>query len=599
MADEMPLALRRPRRDPTPAPVSMHCLYRPVRKEWGRTEWADYVKGDREHWRAGFRKWTEHQTDDYFDQKHAAAIWAAPASISLRVITPGHNAVVFEVAKLQRESLTLHHVINEVCAAQGLDRLAYFWNLQRPPVPLQHEAQAPDSANLAPPSHEQLRIAEEIEMRRDDEGADGRNQKRAFASLWEPGETACWTDESTFGPRVLKATAKPVPVRPTAAPDFSQLKSPPPASSASPEEWEAWLRANSGGSFTFWRTRAAAIEWRCPETVTLCLQGIWHSLVVQVAADAPLQLALDAFCAAAPRGAGVAHPHELKLTRGGTDDPNDREIDPRSTSARQLYAGSRHDPQVLRVLFRDEGRRAAARLARHGSTPEGHLAFRGSGYLLDEMECAWYVSRGAGCGTYDAVLEATALHDRHSGHGWQPMLGLLERLLLALKPTTPKRAARVETALHALDRLTAYLLATLVEDGWRHDARGKIIFWDMDCRRRSVHLMRTMDDVASEIVSHLQAATAAKEADATPLAPPGELFMMAARALPKRQLSSVPESLQRTVKRARTLGFGPEAALAQAKRLFGKLAQEYKGWAEPASGHHEGYHAFEKVRAIM
>ena len=39
-----------------------------------------------------------------------------------------------------------------------------------------------------------------------------------------------------------------------------------------------------------------------------------------------------------------------------------------------------------------------------------------------------------------------------------------------------------------------------------------------------------------------------------------------------------------------------DAELAQ---LFAKLAKEYEGWAEPARGHHEGYHAFEKVIAIM
>ena len=128
--DETPLALRRPRRDLTPAPASMHRLYTPVKKDWGRAEWVSYTEGDRQHYITGYRKWTEQQKDEYFAQRCAAEIWAAPTSISLRVITPDHNAVIFEVAKLQRESLTLHHIIEEVCAAQGLDRLAYFWNLR-------------------------------------------------------------------------------------------------------------------------------------------------------------------------------------------------------------------------------------------------------------------------------------------------------------------------------------------------------------------------------------------------------------------------------------------------------------------------------------
>ena len=38
--------------------------------------------------------------------------------------------------------------------------------------------------------------------------------------------------------------------------------------------------------------------------------------------------------------------------------------------------------------------------------------------------------------------------------------------------------------------------------------------------------MKVMDDVASEIVSKMQTAMAAVKADATPLAQPGELFMM-------------------------------------------------------------------------
>jgi hypothetical protein len=395
MADETPLALRRPRRDLTPAPTSMHRLYTPVKKDWGRAEWMRYVEGDRQHWITGYRKWTEQQKDEYFAQFFAAKIWAAPASISLHVITPGHNAVIFEVAKIQRKSLTLHHIIDEVCAAQGLDRRAHFWNLQRPRAPLRHEAESSSveerrlPAHIAPPSDEDLRLAAEIAMREDDAGHDKDRQQLAFASLWEPGESGCWTDESTFGPRVLKATMKPLPVRPTTAPDFSQLKSPPPESSASPEEWAAWLRANSGGTVTFWRQRDAAIEWRCPEAVMLSLQGIWHSLVIEVAADAPLQLAFDAFCAASPSSVDVAHQHELMLTTSGTDDPNNPEIDPCSTSARMLYAGPRLAPQILRVIFRDEDRRAAARLAKHGPTPEDHQAFLGSGYLLDETECAW------------------------------------------------------------------------------------------------------------------------------------------------------------------------------------------------------------------
>ena len=111
--------------------------------------------------------------------------------------------------------------------------------------------------------------------------------------------------------------------------------------------------------------------------------------------------------------------------------------------------------------------------------------------------------------------------------------------------------------------------------------------------------MRTMDDVAVELVSRLQTAMAATEADVAPVEQAGELFVMAARALPKRQISSVPESLQPTVKRARKLTFGPERALAQAKLLFAKLAKEYEGWSQPSRGHHEGYFAFEKVMAIM
>ena len=80
MADEVPLALRRPRRDRTPKPPSMHCLYKPVKKDWGCTDWAEYVEGDREHWRKGFREWTEQQRDTYFEQK--------TVSISLHVMKP-------------------------------------------------------------------------------------------------------------------------------------------------------------------------------------------------------------------------------------------------------------------------------------------------------------------------------------------------------------------------------------------------------------------------------------------------------------------------------------------------------------------------------
>ena len=125
------------------------------------------------------------------------------------------------------------------------------------------------------------------------------------------------------------------------------------------------------------------------------------------------------------------------------------------------------------------------------------------------------------------------------------------------------------------------------------------MFWDMDCRRQSIGLMRLMDDVARKVVGGLQKAVAAADADASHHTQGGDLFTQAARAMPKRQISQVPESLLPAVKRARKVTFGPEQALAQAKRLFTKLANEYKGYAEPAGGHHEGYRAFEKVLAVM
>lgn len=608
--DEAPIALRRPRRDPTPAPPSMHCLHRPIRRGWGRTDWASWVEEDREFFRKNFRTMSEQRSDMYFEQKADAETWATPVSISLHVATPGYAAAIFEVAKSTRKTVKLHDIINEVCAAHGLDRRAHYWNLQSPPAPPRHETSSSSHpmrqpANVAPPSEDELRIQAQDKMRKNDEGCDGCRNGLAFPILWEPGELGCWADEYTFGPRVLIATPKPGPVRPTTAPDFSLLKSPPPESSATPEEWDAWDSANSSGSFSFWMQRGVAIQWRCPDVVTLSLQGIWHSLVVDVVADAPLQAALDAFLAAFPPGADKVEQHELILTHGGTGDPNDEAIDPQTTSARHLYTGARHTPKILKVIFWDEERRAAARLAKHGPTPDGQYAFRGSGYLLDETECDWYVTKRVGCNMYNSVIEAAELHDLSSGRGWEDMFGslcgLLSRILTKEAPPTATSSVRVETSRQALDQLTAYLLATLLEDGWRRDPRGKIMLWSMDCRKLSISLMKLMDVVAKHVVGRLQEALApATGADASSHhTPPGDLFVKAARALPKRQISMVPESLQQTVKRARKITFGPEQALAQAKLLFTKLAKEYKGYAQNAGGHHEGYHAFEKVLAIM
>ena len=38
------------------------------------------------------------------------------------------------------------------------------------------------------------------------------------------------------------------------------------------------------------------------------------------------------------------------------------------------------------------------------------------------------------------------------------------------------------------------MLVTVMNDQWQRDARGKIMFWDPECRKETISIMKKMDD---------------------------------------------------------------------------------------------------------
>jgi hypothetical protein len=94
---------------------------------------------------------------------------------------------------------------------------------------------------------------------------------------------------------------------------------------------------------------------------TLVLEGATHSTTLQVKVDDRLEIAVRAFCAAAPPSVGVIRPGDLLLRISKAEAWGDGIVDQWMCTFRsKLYNGTRPTPKVLKVVFRDFRRQNAA-----------------------------------------------------------------------------------------------------------------------------------------------------------------------------------------------------------------------------------------------
>ena len=345
----------------------MSMLHAPVKKDWGRSQWQAWSAADK----AFCKRDGLWQNSTYYDQLFAAKDWAAPASIALHIILPqSEPEVATELQVSKQDRGTLRAIIDSTCAQYNMRRSEYYWNLVERKCEGSSASSQPDeadeeeSANIAPPTEEEMALMELTEMQKSDYG-EQRNAV-AFKCLWKPGTAAFWSSEQDYGPLVLQATAKRKPARPEAPPNFALFKSPPPEATATEEEWKSWLNGEHCGTAEYWQARELAIQYRCPDVVSLTLEGISHSTTIDAGADAPLLDALEQWCQMASGGATL---DELKLCTGANND-DESTLDPAATSARHLYCGTRARPRVVRVLHRDEKQRKKVR-CRHSATAVG------------------------------------------------------------------------------------------------------------------------------------------------------------------------------------------------------------------------------------
>ena len=317
------------------------------------------------------------------------------------------------------------------------------------------------------------------------------------------------------------------------------------------------------------------VRFRCPPSVPICLKGLTHSLTLEAAADAPLDN-LHA-CAAAPTSAQPMSPGDLLVMN---EDHSDTPLDAQCTSARELFTGPRSEPLELNIVYRDTARTQAEIASKLGPVPAGYQSFRGGGYLVGDNDTPWLVSDAHGVAAYNRVVEeALNLYDGFDYDfttGYDPIeswWNMSKKLKVVLKSVVraPKGGWTASSAERALDQLTGFLLATVVNSEWRHDARGKIMFWDPACRKESIAIMKQMDEAAVRLI--------------------GEAIQGARSGSSLAGASSSGASSSEAS--SSSVGLGLTRALDQTKRLLDKLQDEYAGGA-PTVGH-KGYTAFKKA----
>jgi len=315
------------------------------------------------------------------------------------------------------------------------------------------------------------------------------------------------------------------------------------------------------------------------------LEGVLHHHTVEMMADRPLSDALLSYCNSVSDGMDPILPTEVFLRH-----TNDEEtyIDAQEMSARLLgvhFGDTDEDdcPIKLVVVYRDESRTQDELKIKRGPTPKGCVALSGSAYLLTEYERPWYITRTHGVATYNTLAEEAFVHyrgydyDAAAGYdpikGWFDMMSSTKKILSRLT-RKPRGGWTAEGLPKTLDGLTALFLALTRESDWSRDALGKILFWNEDCRKESISLLRKMDTCAASVIivavemcaGTTCTRTSASTGDRTATAEDDDLDL--------------------------------QAALDQLKRWMGKFQCEHEGFSERGSNHH-GYLAFSKALKLL
>mmetsp|Transcript_11927 Transcript_11927/g.19545 ORF Transcript_11927/g.19545 Transcript_11927/m.19545 type:complete len:582 (+) Transcript_11927:102-1847(+) len=548
-----------------PSPPDMSALHAPTSKGWGKSEWTQWENGLDARLDALREDANFNDFGAFIDARDEAVLWAAPEEITVKISIEDAAAVeppkenndekaaaavvaesscsdatktggrtytkTHEIVLSKQGTDTFRSILDKYCKEKNIERDNYRWS---------HKSGSLGVNSLL-----------------------NQTDVECFSQFWHPHVPTLvsrFVDENSFLPEIVGMLKKGPSPKPSVAPSFERLKSPPPDGNAGREEWKKWHRSNSCGCVNFWMDKNKAVEYMCPDHIDIVLKGLSHEHTVKVKADEPLAVALSSYCTSTT---GTEHAVNLSdvILRSYGDYPE--YIDAQETSARTRFNG--YSPLKMEVVYRDTSRTEAELEAIRGPIPEGYQRFLGSGFRLSDTEQPWVVTKEYGMDMYNKIgKEALMIYegtDYKPGydpvHSWFVMMGKIKSVLGDIV-RKPHGGWSAESAAKALDGLTAALLNLTYNDDWSRDALGKIMLANPACRKESVSVLRKMDNCA------VSAINAANEFTTAP-APTNETGAGAG---------------------AGAGGFGLERALRQLKRLLAKYRDEYGGFSENAYDFH-------------
>ena len=536
-----------------PPPPDMSVLHAPTSKGWGKSKWVQWEDGLDAHKNAMSEADANFDVVSFFDARNEAVLWAAPEEITVKISIEEAAVEMAAAAAAVKESSssggqvytktqeivlskqgtdTFRSILDKYCREENIERDNYHWSHKSGSIGLRDQC---------------LLNQTDVEC---------------FSQFWHPHVPTLvsrFVDENTFLPEILGRRKKPPPSKPSVAPSFERLNSPPPDGNAGKEEWDKWHRSNSCGTPDFWREKNEAVEYMCPDDIDIVLKGLSHEHTVKVKADEPLSVALSSYCASTNGTEFAVDPSDVLLRSYGDLYPE--YIDAQVTSARMRFNG--YSPLKIKIVYRDTNRTEAELESIRGPIPEGYERFLGSGYRLSDTEQPWLITKEHGIEMYNKIgKEALMVYegtDYNRGYdpvkSWFAMTGKIKTVLGDIV-RKPHGGWSAESSAKALDGLTAALLNLIYNDDWSRDAQGKILLANPACRKESVSVLRKMDNCAVSAINAANEFTAAS-------APTNE----------------IPAPVQLG---AGMGSFGLELALVQLKRLMTKYKEEYGGFSENA-----------------
>lgn len=434
--DDKVVSAKRPKGtlEDDPAP-DMSLLHAPTKKGWGKDEWNLWKEAMNKSCRE-IENW-----DQYWEQFHAAKIWAAPDAVTLKLSTSEPNkSGEFHISKEGND--TWRSVINEFCAKEGINRDHYEWSLDDEKEYLNY-----DSFN-------------QVEIMCFD---------KCYDKIWNPiGKVSRFSEDgTTYSAKITgRKISPPRPSSPPEKPSFALFKSPPPEGNAPRNEWKAWLKENQTGPGQFEEAKEVAIQYRCPRKIGISLKGVSHNIELSgFDADTPLSVALEKYCSSVPQGELI--PADVLLKEGPV---GSKETVESWRTPRSFFDGTTLN-FCFEVVYKDWDRLAAEIDAKRPE--ENHCPFYGSDHLLSETDQPWIVKQD-GLDTYNQILEASRCYDKPSNYrGWCEMMEELLQILGSIA-RKPRSGWTVETVTVEMEKLTAAILFLNEHRDWSRRDQNRV-----------------------------------------------------------------------------------------------------------------------------